>query len=135
MKPRLAAAVAAFSTILAWGALRHHDQPTWQSDAAVLISEPAPEPSPRQLVAERASRNGWNTGRQWACLVELVHRESRWNPNADNPKSSAQGLFQILKQRPGLPVTRQAELGIRYITHRYGTPCHALAFHNDNGYY
>lgn len=135
MKARLVAAATAFSTVLAWGFVRHATEPDWHTDAAVLISEPAPEASPRQVVAARASRNGWNTGRQWACLVELVHRESRWNPAASSDTSSAEGLFQILKQRHGLPVTRQAELGIRYITHRYGTPCHALAFHSDNGWY
>lgn len=133
MKSKLAAAVAAFSTVLAWGTLRHHEQPEWRSDAAVLVSEPAP--TPRQVVAERASRNGWNTGRQWACLTELIRRESGWRPHASSATSSAEGLFQILKQRPGLPVSKQAELGIKYITHRYGTPCHALAHHDLKHWY
>lgn len=121
--------------VLAWGFVRHTTQPEWRTDAATLIYQPAPQPSPREVVAQRASRNGWNTGRQWACLTELIRRESGWRPHASSSLSSAEGLFQILKQQPGLPVTKQAELGIKYITHRYGTPCHALAFHDRNNWY
>ncbi len=34
---------------------------------------------------------------QFYCLDQIVYLESRWNYKAKNPKSSAYGLFQILK--------------------------------------
>lgn len=90
--------------------------------------------SPREVVRQRASRSGWK-GREWRCLEALVHLESRWNPKAANPNSSARGLFQMLKQKPNLPVEDQARLGLKYIKSRYGTPCKALRFHTANGWY
>lgn len=108
------------------------------SDAAVPVAPSAADvstPTARDIVRQRASRSGWASGRQWACLTELIRRESRWNPNATNPNSSARGLFQVLRQKPGLPVAKQAEIGIRYITARHHTPCKALAFHTTNGWY
>lgn len=141
MKAKLIAAATAFSTVLAWGFVRHIAHPEWHTDAAVLISEPAPKPSPRQVVAARASRNGWNTGREWFCLTEIIRRESNFRPTAYNrtpvgpKKLHAGGMFQILGLDPHTPVVRQADLGIRYIIGRYGSPCHALAFHSAKGWY
>lgn len=140
MKPRPAAAVALAAVLSVLPRPTAEPAPT---DAAYPIAQNLdrdlarnPEPAdPRAIVRERASRSrGW-TGREWTCLRELVHRESRWDPNADNPRSSAQGLFQVLRQRPGLPVEEQARIGLRYIAHRYTTPCRALAFHDANGWY
>ncbi|MBU5900557.1 transglycosylase SLT domain-containing protein, partial [Vibrio cholerae O1] len=37
---------------------------------------------------------GW--GDQWGDLNWLVNKESSWNPNAQNPTSTAYGLFQFL---------------------------------------
>jgi len=54
---------------------------------------------------------------------------------ADNPKSSAYGLFQMLKTPIGLPVSEQTERGLRYIEHRYDTPCEALRHHNRRNWY
>ena len=89
-----------------------------------------------------ANRYGWGTGPQWAALARLVQKESSWNPNAQNPTSTAFGLFQFLNStwgtvgatktsNPGL----QAEAGLRYIQGRYRNPAAALAFHNRNNYY
>lgn len=132
------AATATLTAILTFGSVPTLAEPT-PTDAATLIarnsdwnSEPA---DPREIVRKRASRNGWAKGRQWSCLVELVRRESRWNPDADNPRSSAQGLFQVLRQKPGLSVERQADIGLRYIEARHHTPCQALAFHTERGWY
>ena len=73
--------------------------------------------------------------RGWACLDRLIDRESVWNPNAKNPRSSARGLFQLLKLPAGLPVIRQYERGVRYLDARYaGSPCRALAAHGGRWY-
>lgn len=71
---------------------------------------------------------------QYYCLDELWFKESRWNPKADNPKSTAYGIPQILKLQETNPF-KQIDIGLRYIEHRHGTPCKALQFHNRKGYY
>lgn len=76
----------------------------------------------------------WNR-EQWQCANELIHRESRWDPEAKNPTSSAYGLFQQLKLRETTSPARQTRLGIKYIAHRYGSPCKALKHHNRKGWY
>jgi hypothetical protein len=72
--------------------------------------------------------------RQYLCLEQLWHLESRWNPLADNKRSSAFGIPQLLKLKVKDPY-KQIDLGLIYITKRYGTPCKALAFHLKTGHY
>jgi len=72
---------------------------------------------------------------QYYCIEQLWHKESKWNPKANNPKSTAYGIPQMLKMKEQNPF-RQIDIGLRYIEHRYsGSPCKALAFHNRKGYY
>ena len=71
---------------------------------------------------------------EYYCLDELWFKESRWNPKADNPKSTAYGIPQILKLKETNPF-KQIDIGLRYIEHKHGTPCKALQFHNRKGYY
>jgi hypothetical protein len=72
--------------------------------------------------------------RQYLCLEKLWTRESHWNPLADNKHSSAYGIPQLLKLKTKDPYL-QIDAGLKYISHRYGTPCKALAFHLKRGYY
>lgn len=96
---------------------------------------PASAPAdPRAYVRDRASRGGW-AGNEWRCLDVLIRLESGWRVDADNPHSSAQGLFQMLRQKPGLSLARQTTIGLRYIRHRHDTPCQALSFHRAHGWY
>jgi hypothetical protein len=72
---------------------------------------------------------------QFYCLNEIIYKESRWNYKAKNPKSSAFGLFQILKSTEKDPI-KQIDLGLKYLDRRYdGCACKALAFHNRNGWW
>jgi hypothetical protein len=72
---------------------------------------------------------------QFYCLDEIVFKESRWNPKAKNPKSSAYGLFQILKSKEKDPI-KQIDLGLKYLQARYdGCACTALAHHKAKGWY
>lgn len=72
--------------------------------------------------------------RQYRCLVHLWTKESNWNPRADNPKSSAYGIPQLLnlKERNAY---RQIDRGLVYITKRYNSPCKALAHFKRVGHY
>ena len=72
--------------------------------------------------------------RQYLCLEQLWHLESRWNPTADNKRSTAYGIPQLLKLKTKDPY-KQIDAGLKYISHRYNKPCKALAFHKKHGYY
>jgi hypothetical protein len=72
--------------------------------------------------------------KQYLCLEQLWHLESRWNPLADNKHSTAYGIPQLLKLKTKDPY-KQIDAGLIYIAKRYGTPCKALAFHLKTGHY
>ena len=72
--------------------------------------------------------------KQYRCLELLWNRESRWDPRAANPKSSAYGIPQLLKMRE-LDPFKQIDLGLKYIAHKHSTPCRALDYHNKRGFY
>jgi len=72
--------------------------------------------------------------KQYRCLEILWNKESRWDPRADNPKSSAFGIPQLLKMTE-LDPFKQIDLGLKYISKRHSTPCKALDYHNKKGHY
>lgn len=91
--------------------------------------------TPKELAKVRAMEQ-WPSHKEFKCLDKLVHHESRWNPLALNKSSGAFGLFQFLPStwgnykyplKPKDPAI-QIKAGLRYITKRYGTPCKAWAF-------
>lgn len=73
--------------------------------------------------------------KEWKALDELWYIESRWDYTADNPRSTAYGIPQLLKMDPKTPLIEQIDLGLKYIKHRYGTPTKALKFHKRHGWY
>ena len=72
--------------------------------------------------------------KQYRCLELLWNRESMWNPRADNPKSSAYGIPQLLKLKERNPF-KQIDRGLKYIEHRHSNPCKALDHHKRTGHY
>jgi phage-related protein len=93
---------------------------------------------------------GWGSGAQWAATDYIVSHESGWNPGAQNPVSSASGLFQEIdgtwaayrrRSAAGFPhmrnapVIEQAWAGLNYIAARYGSPAAAQAFWAGHHYY
>jgi hypothetical protein len=72
--------------------------------------------------------------KEYRCLELLWNKESRWDPRADNPKSSAYGIPQLLKMKE-LDPFKQIDLGLKYISKRHSTPCKALDYHNRKGHY
>jgi hypothetical protein len=104
--------------------------------AAVAALQPPPaRPVGVKALAQRmAAQKGW-TGREWTCLHTLVARESSWDPTAQNPTSTAFGLFQFLNRTWATVGARktsdpegQIRAGLTYVERRYGTPCSAWAF-------
>jgi hypothetical protein len=99
---------------------------------------------------------------QSQCASLIFEAEDQWNPHATNKSSGAYGLPQAhpssklaswaefkasAAEAAGDPQTAwlyrawrdnpvvQAEWGVDYMTDRYGSPCGALDFRNENGWY
>jgi len=79
---------------------------------------------------------------EFSCLESLWGKESGWNPNAQNPSSSAYGIPQFLDSTwkgTGIAKTsdgyRQIDAGLIYIDSRYGSPCGAWSHSKSTGWY
>jgi len=84
---------------------------------------------------------GW-TGSQWDALRAVIMRESGFNNTAQNPTSTAFGMFQFLDSTWGAMGVRktsnpnvQALAGLQYIRQRYGDPRGALFHEMQFGWY
>jgi len=82
----------------------------------------------------RIKQIGW-TDHEWKSLYTLWSKESRWDYTANNPKSTAYGIPQILNMPEDTPLTEQVDLGLKYIKKRYKTPTLALQHHLRKGWY
>ena len=81
-------------------------------------------------------------GSEFGCLENLWGKESGWNPNAQNPSSTAYGIPQFLDSTwagTGIAKTsdgyRQIDAGLIYIDERYGSPCGAWSHSQSTGWY
>jgi hypothetical protein len=77
---------------------------------------------------------GWGTGPEWDAARQVIMMESGFDNTAQNPTSTAYGIFQFLDGVWGgygvsktSDPTLQAVGGARYIRARYGDPIGALA--------
>ena len=74
--------------------------------------------------------------KQFACLDQLITKESGWRINALNRSSGAFGLFQFMPSTWGnykfpykpKDAYTQMRAGLRYVQKRYGSPCAAWNF-------
>lgn len=83
----------------------------------------------------------WNES-QWDAFNTLVHKESGWRCDAQNPKSTAYGIGQFLDSTwggTGIEKTsdcnKQVDAMLIYIEDRYGNPRIALDFHISHHWY
>ena len=93
---------------------------------------------------QRVLAYGWNT-EDYNAVVNIIIKESGFNPNAVNKKSGACGLFQAcpckdaIKEYPDYMTNykSQIEWGLKYIKNRpnYGTPTKAWAFWQTHHWY
>lgn len=104
--------------------------------------KPKPKPKPmtnREIGKQLASEKGW-TGNQWLCLEKLWTNESNWRHTVSNYQGS--GAYGIPQALPASKMksygedyltnpTTQIKWGLDYIKNRYGTPCNALDFWNN----
>lgn len=94
----------------------------------------------RQIV-EKLGRERFGSD-QLELLIDLVQRESGFRNKAQNPESTAYGMFQFLDATWGKygyektddPVI-QTQAGLDYIEQRYGSVWNAIEFHDSRGWY
>jgi Transglycosylase SLT domain len=116
-----------------------------RQDAAASAPSTAPAasaPAPSGSFHDYALSKLGGDGSQFSCLENLWGKESGWNPNAQNPTSSAYGIAQFLDSTwagTGIAKTsdgyRQIDAGLIYINNRYGSPCAAWAHSQANNWY
>jgi hypothetical protein len=110
--------------------------------AEARASAPAPAAASGGSYQDYAmSKLGGDSG-EFSCLESLWGRESGWNPNAQNPSSTAYGIPQFLDSTwagTGIAKTsdgyRQIDAGLIYIDSRYGSPCGAWGHSQSTGWY
>ena len=119
---------------------------THNVEVKVKIGKPLPKQevqtkaTPKQkyqnkVLAMRYAKAGWNWDkREQVCIHTLFMAESKFDHLADNPRSSAFGIGQVLKEKSKQPDIQLLN-AFKYIKHRYDTPCRALAHHNRKNWY
>lgn len=134
--------------------------PSWgdeQVDASMSPSNDPYTPSPagqptamatgakgqlQSYAAQQLAAHGITDPNEIGALITLWNKESGWNPNAQNPTSTAYGIAQFLNgtwagtgyQKTSDPY-KQIQAGLSYIYGRYGSPSKALKFHLAHNWY
>lgn len=101
------------------------------------------EPRPPLLqVDAKAVAKELLTKEQYSCLTKLIGKESAWNPNAENPISTASGIGQMLNSTYaglGMKKTKtgvsQLVATLAYISRRHVHPCNAWDHFKNKGWY
>jgi hypothetical protein len=97
--------------------------PKTLSTAPKMPLDWTPESARKWVRGQAVSRYGFEG---WKCIDFIVFHESRWRHKADNPISTAYGLFQILDTNPAHGVPTQWKRFKKYLNHRFeGDPCKA----------
>lgn len=86
------------------------------------------------ILIKAATRKGVRSWAHDPNLAFIICHESGFRPLADNPHSTAYGLFQMLTERSSDPY-QQTLNGLRYIQGRYGSPSNATAFWRSHRWY
>jgi hypothetical protein len=80
--------------------------------------------------------------RQFICLTRLIGKESAWNPEAQNPTSTASGIGQLLNSTASSLGMKKSDSAVSqlvatlsYISRRHSHPCGAWAHFQKKGWY
>lgn len=112
---------------------------TGGSSSASVSSLPTSAAANRLLGQKMAAARGW-TGSEWTDLNNLVMRESGWKNTAQNPTSTAFGIFQFLNSTWGghaktSDAKSQIQYGLEYIAERYKDPAGAWKHEQQSHWY
>lgn len=72
--------------------------------------------------------------KQFQCFNAIITKESRWNVAARNGSHYGLGQMRSTHYR-NLDGFRQIDATLKYVIHRYGSSCNALAYHGKHGWY
>ena len=120
------------------------DKPLEGNDNAFkgYVSSPVKVQQQRAPDTARSYARSMVSDKEYEALEELIMLESSWNPNAQNPKSTAYGLGQFIDQTwEQVGIEKSADYRIqliashKYVMDRYGSWVKALEFRKANGYY
>ena len=135
------AAVVESRKALAEAQARAAEKAAAEAEAAKAAPAPAASSGSGSFQDYALSKLGGDGG-QFSCLENLWGKESGWNPNAQNPGSTAYGIPQFLDSTwasTGIAKTsngyRQIDAGLIYVDQRYGSPCGAWAHSQASGWY
>jgi len=89
-----------------------------------------------KMTPKQYAYHSLNNLKEYKCLASLYGKESAWNYKAYNASSGAVGIPQgksvwLLTATP----IQQTEWGLRYIKHRYSTPCKAYDHWKAKGWH
>jgi hypothetical protein len=103
---------------------------------------PVPIRKPDFPVSARSYARSMVSVEEYVALHELIMRESSWNPDARNRKSTAYGLGQLIDQTwEDIGIEKSDDFRIqliaahKYVMQRYGSWVKALEHHKQNGWY
>jgi len=118
------------------------DKPLENNDNAPMGYVSSPIKQQRQPMSARSYARSMVSVKEYKALEELIMLESSWNPNAQNKKSTAYGLGQLLDQtweQVGVEKSNDYRIQLiathKYVFERYGSWQKALEFRKANGYY
>ncbi len=96
----------------------------------------------REPTSARGYARSMVSAKEYEALEELIMLESSWNSDAQNKRSTAYGLGQLLDQTwEQVGIEKSADYRIqliashKYVMDRYGSWVKALEFRKANGYY
>jgi hypothetical protein len=122
---------------LLWALAPDHNVVELPKDLSVVARTKATMEEKREnkaLTVSFLNALGYNDN-QVKCALSLWTRESRLDHLADNPRSTAYGIAQLLGERSSQPEL-QILRGVRYVEHRYrGSFCRALQHSDRRGWY
>jgi len=136
----MAAATKSFKKV---GAVKVAKVPPPPGASVTQVYAPIPSPGTAQAIAYQLLPSfGFNAKQQFGCLKVMWDNESGWSVTAAN----ASGAYGIPQALPGSKMasagpnwqtnpTTQIKWGLGYIKSRYGSPCAAWAFWQNNGWY
>ena len=96
----------------------------------------------REPMSARSYARQMVSAKEYEALEELIMLESSWNSDAQNKKSTAYGLGQLIDQtwdEVGIEKSSDYRIQLiashKYVMERYGSWVKALEFRKANGYY
>ena len=111
------------------------------SPNAAIPVEYKERPPLMQVSAKEVAKELLNK-EQYLCLTKLIGKESAWNPKAENPKSTASGVGQLLNSTYSSLGMKKSNAGVSqlvatlsYISRRHSTPCGAWKHFQEKGWY